>query len=71
VKRFRPRHDEPELAAVTTSLAVAATPEARLVVYTPVTDADRGRLAELTARPPASALCPVHAAAQRRIASGV
>jgi hypothetical protein len=42
-----------------------------LVVCTPVTDADRGRLAELTARPPESALCPVHAAAQCRIASGV
>jgi transcriptional regulator with XRE-family HTH domain len=71
VKRFRPRYDEPDLAAVTTSLAVAATPEARMVVYTPVTDADRASLAELTARPPESALCPVHAAAQRPLASGV
>jgi hypothetical protein len=70
VKRFRPRYDEPELTAVTTSLAVAATPEARMVVYTPVTGADRERLAELTARSPGSAMCPVHAAAQSRVASG-
>jgi transcriptional regulator with XRE-family HTH domain len=64
VKVFRPDYDQAPVRAVTTSFAVSATPEARLVVYTPVGDADRIRFAELTARPPEYALCPVHAAAR-------
>jgi transcriptional regulator with XRE-family HTH domain len=64
VKVFRPSRDESTLSLVTTSLAVSATPEARLVCMTPVSEQDRIRLTQLTARPPEQALCPVHAAAQ-------
>lgn len=65
VKVFRPGYDEPTLSVVTTSLGISAMPEARIVCMTPVSDFDRVRLAELTARPPERALCPVHAAAAR------
>jgi hypothetical protein len=65
IKTFRPNHDEPLLRVVTTSLAISATPEARIVCMTPVSDDDGRRLAALTARPPEAALCPVHAAALR------
>ena len=41
---------------------VVASPETRLVVYTPMTDADASALAELTKAPPEIALCPHHAA---------
>jgi transcriptional regulator with XRE-family HTH domain len=62
VKVFRPRYGDSTVSVVTTSLAISAMPEARVVCMTPFTEADRVRLAELTAQPPEYALCPVHAA---------
>ncbi len=44
-----------------TSFAVSATPEARMVVFAPVDDTHRQRLAEITANPPKVTLCSVHA----------
>jgi hypothetical protein len=45
-----------------TPFSVAAAPEARMVVYVPVTDEDRRRLVEITADPPGIRLCAGHAA---------
>jgi transcriptional regulator with XRE-family HTH domain len=44
------------------SLAITAAPDTRVVVYTPIDEASRRRLAEVTAHPPRITLCPVHAA---------
>jgi len=50
------------LHTVSTSLAVSAAPECRLVVYTPVGAADRELLERLATRPPVTARrCPLHA----------
>jgi transcriptional regulator with XRE-family HTH domain len=48
------------LPTISSSFAVADLPEARMVVYTPVDEDDRGRLAEITRQSPAEAGCPVH-----------
>jgi transcriptional regulator with XRE-family HTH domain len=71
VKMFRLEYGEPTVNLVTTSLAISATPEARLVCMTPVSDVDRVRLAELAARPPEDALCPMHAAIRRQPAAAL
>ena len=52
------------LHTVSTSFAVSATPEARLVVYTPVTEQDRELLAEVCAAPPTCRRCARHAVAR-------
>ena len=66
VKVFKPQRGGELLSLVTTSLAISDTPEARIVSMTPISEADRRRLAEMTARPPEMALCPAHAKAARR-----
>jgi transcriptional regulator with XRE-family HTH domain len=62
-KVFRHHRFDHELRVTATSLAVSATPETRLVVYTPVREVDRAALAALAVLPPGVALCPVHARA--------
>ncbi|GAA5181765.1 helix-turn-helix transcriptional regulator [Rugosimonospora acidiphila] len=48
------------IATVSTSFAVSATPEARMVVYTPIDDDARSLLERVTAYPPTEAGCPAH-----------
>jgi hypothetical protein len=48
-------------------LAISNTPEARIVCMTPISEVDRAHLAEMTDRPPETALCPAHAKAARRV----
>jgi transcriptional regulator with XRE-family HTH domain len=62
VKVFIQNLGEP-LHTTAMSLAITAVPEARIVVYTPVDDENRARMAEMTARPPEIRLCAFHAAA--------
>jgi hypothetical protein len=50
------------LHTVSTSLAVSAAPESRLVVYTPVGAADRALLDRLAAGPPTTRRCAAHVA---------
>jgi transcriptional regulator with XRE-family HTH domain len=49
-----------ELKMITTSFAVSATPEARMIVYTPVDEDDRALLVEVTAGPIRPTGCPAH-----------
>jgi transcriptional regulator with XRE-family HTH domain len=49
-----------ELKTVATSFAVAVTPEARLVVFTPIDEGDRALLAELARSPIQDWRCPQH-----------
>jgi transcriptional regulator with XRE-family HTH domain len=49
-----------EVRTTATSLAIAATPEARIVVYTPIDEADRIALEEFTRNPPEIQLCAYH-----------
>jgi transcriptional regulator with XRE-family HTH domain len=65
-KVFYHRHLGRRLHMVATSFAVSATPETRMVVYTPVSEADQRTLAEVASLPPLAALCPVHAAAAQQ-----
>ncbi|HEY1489145.1 MAG TPA: helix-turn-helix transcriptional regulator [Micromonosporaceae bacterium] len=62
VKLFIQNVGEP-IQATAVSLAISAAPETRIVVYTPVDEANRERMRRITADPPAIRLCPVHAAA--------
>ncbi|GIH13692.1 helix-turn-helix transcriptional regulator [Rugosimonospora africana] len=48
------------LSTVSTSFAVSATPEARMVVYTPVDDQARELLKLVTLNPPTEIGCPKH-----------
>jgi hypothetical protein len=48
------------LKTTSTSYAVSATPEARMVVYTPVDDEDRELLAEVLGHPDRLIGCPLH-----------
>jgi hypothetical protein len=48
------------LKTVSTSFAISATPEARMIVYTPVDDSDRELLAEVVERPSGLVGCPLH-----------
>jgi transcriptional regulator with XRE-family HTH domain len=48
------------LPTVSTSFALSDTPEARMVVYTPIDEGDRALLEEITLRPPVEVGCPVH-----------
>ncbi|MEN3304850.1 MAG: hypothetical protein V7603_1052 [Micromonosporaceae bacterium] len=50
------------LATTSTSLAISATPEARIIVYTPLDEAGHRLLREVTARPPLITRCPMHSA---------
>jgi transcriptional regulator with XRE-family HTH domain len=49
-----------EVRTTATSLAIASTPEARIVVYTPIDETDRAALEEFTRNPPQIQLCPYH-----------
>jgi hypothetical protein len=51
-----------EVRTTVTSLAISASPEARLVVYTPITENDAVALAELTTAAPTSGMCEYHEA---------
>jgi len=62
VKIFVQNVGETRVNTTATSLGISASPETRLVVYTPMTDADASALAELTKAPPEITLCPYHAA---------
>jgi hypothetical protein len=62
VKIFVRNLGEVRVNTTATSLGISASPETRLVVYTPMSDADADALAELTEAPPEIALCPYHAA---------
>ncbi len=59
--------DGQRLATTTTSLAVSATPEARIVVYTPVEQDGRRVLERVTEDPPLITGCPRHRGAQSPI----
>jgi hypothetical protein len=48
------------LKTTSTSYAVSATPEARMVVYTPVDDGDRELLADVLSHPDRLVGCPLH-----------
>jgi transcriptional regulator with XRE-family HTH domain len=48
------------LRTVATSLAISAAPEARMVVYTPVSAADRALLEKVAGDPPATRRCALH-----------
>ena len=48
------------LKTVSTSFAISATPEARLIVYTPVDDGDRELLADVVERPSQLIGCALH-----------
>ncbi len=71
IKTFIANLGERNVHTTATSLAISATPEARIIVYTPVDDIDRERLVSLTADPPEIELCPYHAALQEREAVSV
>lgn len=60
VKAFIRNLGERSVQVTATSLNVAATPEARLVVYTPVGEQDRIALAEMTVTPPTIRRCAYH-----------
>jgi transcriptional regulator with XRE-family HTH domain len=60
VKTFVCNLDHQEVRTTSTSLAVSGTPDARIVVYTPIDDADRVALAELTSHPPTITRCAYH-----------
>ncbi|HEY9483256.1 MAG TPA: helix-turn-helix transcriptional regulator, partial [Micromonosporaceae bacterium] len=62
VKVFLQNLGEVRVSTTATSLGISASPETQLVVYTPMSDADAGTLAELTKAPPGIAQCPYHAA---------
>lgn len=62
VKVFVQNLGEIRVNTTATSLGISASPETRLVVYTPMSDADAVTLAELTKAPPGIAQCPYHAA---------
>jgi transcriptional regulator with XRE-family HTH domain len=62
-KGFHHRHLGRDVYVTTTSLALSAMPETRMVVYTPASEADRRALIELATLPAGAGLCPVHAAA--------
>ena len=49
-----------ELAMATTSFAVSATPETRMIVYTPITEESRQRMAAVRERPLTDPCCPGH-----------
>jgi transcriptional regulator with XRE-family HTH domain len=49
-----------DLQLVASSFAVAAAPDLRMVVNTPLTEADRAHLVRITAGPPVDARCDVH-----------
>ena len=49
-----------EVRTTATSLAIASTPEARIVVYTPIDETDRAALDEFTRNPPQIQLCAYH-----------
>jgi transcriptional regulator with XRE-family HTH domain len=58
-----------EVRTTATSLAISSTPEARIVVYTPIDEQDRAALEEFTRNPPRIQLCAYHenkCAEQRR-----
>jgi len=48
------------LKTISTSFAVSATPEARMIVYTPVDDGDRELLADVLDQPHRPIGCPLH-----------
>jgi transcriptional regulator with XRE-family HTH domain len=48
------------LTTTSTSLAISATPEARVVVYTPVDESGRQLLERITVQPPLIRGCPLH-----------
>jgi transcriptional regulator with XRE-family HTH domain len=60
IKVFVQNLGERKVRTQSTSFAVSATPEARMVVYVPIDDDDRLALAEMTALPPVIRLCPYH-----------
>ena len=62
IKTFIQNLGERTVHATATSLAISATPEARIIVYAPVTEGDRALLAEMSEQPPRITLCPYHAA---------
>jgi len=61
VKIFLQNPGNRAIQVTAASFAVAATPEARMVVYAPVDDDTRARLAEITANPPGITYCADHA----------
>jgi hypothetical protein len=63
VKIFLQNPGNRAIQVTAASFAVAATPEARMVVYAPVDDDTRARLAEITANPPGITYCAHHAPA--------
>ncbi len=62
-KSFRHKLGPGLLHTRSTSLSISSAPEARLVVYTPVSDADRAALERLVAAPPVERRCDRHAGA--------
>ncbi|HKS98079.1 MAG TPA: helix-turn-helix transcriptional regulator [Rugosimonospora sp.] len=54
---------EHTMTAVSTSLAVSATPDARMLVYTPVDDTGYRLLEKVTEQPPGITRCALHRAA--------
>jgi transcriptional regulator with XRE-family HTH domain len=57
------------LKTVSTSFAISMTPEARMIVYTPVDDGDRELLGELLDQPLTEVGCPLHRKSVGRTAS--
>jgi transcriptional regulator with XRE-family HTH domain len=62
-KAFRHVMLDRDLHLTSTSLAIGGTPEARIVVYTPDSELDRGLLDRIAALPAWMSMCPMHAAA--------
>jgi len=60
VKIFVQNLGRPDIRTTTTSFAVAGTPDARMVVYLPVSEADRVSLEQLLLEPPTITRCTFH-----------
>jgi transcriptional regulator with XRE-family HTH domain len=67
VKLFIHNLGEHKARVVSTAFSIAASPEVKMVVYTPVDDEDREALTRIAPEPPRVVLCPYHAARVRSL----